>query len=101
MGVFVEGVLSGGPAFFIDGNGYSYSFSWMKNGRPANGSLERMYNPEGWQIPVTSANTKSDVSGCICRAAHVGSNRDSQGLGKTFYYSGNVCQGIFKDDRLD
>ena len=101
MGVFVEGVLSGGPAFFISGDGYSISFSWMKNGRPANGCLERVYYPVGQQIPVTSANTKSDVSGCIYSAAHVNSNRDRQGLGKTFYDSGNVCQGIFKDDRFD
>jgi hypothetical protein len=65
MGVFVEGVLSGGPAFFISGTGWGYSFSWIKDGRPANGCLERVYFPEGEQIAVTSANTKSDVSGCI------------------------------------
>jgi hypothetical protein len=79
MGVFVEGVLCGGPAFFIDGDGYSYSFSWMKDGQPANGCLERFYFPEGKQIAVTSANTKSDVSGCIHKAAHVGSNRNRYG----------------------
>ena len=50
---------------------------------------------------MTSANTKSDVSGCIHRAAHVESNRDRQGLGKTFYDDGDVEQGIFKDNNLD
>ena len=101
MGVFVEGVLSGGPAFFINGDGRSYSFSWMKDGRPANGCLERAYWPEGWQIPVTSANTKSDASGCIQKAVHVDSNRDRQGLGKKFWDDGNVEQGIFKDNAFD
>jgi hypothetical protein len=36
-GMFWEGVLSGGPALFIDGNGWAYSFSWMKDGRPSHG----------------------------------------------------------------
>ncbi len=35
VGLFMNGLLSGGPAFFINGNGYSHSFSWMHNGRPA------------------------------------------------------------------
>jgi hypothetical protein len=33
-GVFEDGVLSGGPALFIQGNGWTNSFSWMKDGRP-------------------------------------------------------------------
>ena len=78
----MEGVLSGGPAFFIGGEGTGYSLSWMKDGRPANGCLEKGYYPEGKEIPVTSAYTKSDVSGCIGKAAHVDSNRVKQGLGK-------------------
>jgi hypothetical protein len=36
-GMFLEGVLSGGPALFIAGNGWTRSFSWMKGGRPSRG----------------------------------------------------------------
>jgi hypothetical protein len=36
-GVFVDGVLSGGPALFIQGDGWTRSFSWMKDGRPCDG----------------------------------------------------------------
>ena len=36
-GVFEDGVLSGGPALFIKGNGWTNSFSWMKDGRPCDG----------------------------------------------------------------
>ena len=36
-GMFLEGVLSGGPALFIKGNGLADSFSWMKDGRPSHG----------------------------------------------------------------
>ena len=31
-GVFINGVLSGGPALFIIGSVEVHSFSWMKNG---------------------------------------------------------------------
>ena len=37
-GVFVDGVLSGGPTLFITGNGWAISFSWMKDGSPCDGS---------------------------------------------------------------
>jgi hypothetical protein len=36
-GMFLEGILSGGPALFIDGLGWSRSFSLMKEGRPCDG----------------------------------------------------------------
>jgi hypothetical protein len=36
-GMFLEGVLSGGPALFIDGDDCAHSFSWMKDGRPSHG----------------------------------------------------------------
>ena len=36
VGMFVDGVLTHGPAFFIEGSGMALSFSWMINGRPAN-----------------------------------------------------------------
>ena len=36
-GMFFEGVLSGGPALFIKGDGWAWSFSWMKDGRPSDG----------------------------------------------------------------
>ena len=36
-GMFLEGVLSGGPSLFIDGYGWARSFSWMKDGRPSHG----------------------------------------------------------------
>ena len=36
-GVFVDGVLSGGPALFIEGDGWTEAFSWMKDGRPCDG----------------------------------------------------------------
>ena len=36
-GMFLEGVLSGGPALFIKGDGLAWSFSWMKDGRPSHG----------------------------------------------------------------
>ena len=36
VGMFVDGVLTHGPAFFIQGDGGAFSFSWMINGRPAN-----------------------------------------------------------------
>jgi hypothetical protein len=35
MCVFVNGVISAAPAFFIRGDGVSFSFSMMADGRPA------------------------------------------------------------------
>jgi hypothetical protein len=36
-GMFFEGVLTEGPALFINGNGCALSFSWMNDGRPSDG----------------------------------------------------------------
>ena len=35
VATFVRGVLSDGPAFFIQGNGHYLAYSYMKGGRPA------------------------------------------------------------------
>ena len=93
-----KGVLSDGPAFFIDGDGWAFSCSWMKDGRPL--SQERMYYGEGQKIPVTSNKDQTLVEGCIYQVANVDSNRHRQGYAKTFYESGNIEQGIFKDDKF-
>jgi len=47
FGVFVEGLLSEGPAFFIAGTGFAYSLSEMKGGRPKYGTQCRGYHEEG------------------------------------------------------
>ena len=92
------GVLSDGPAFFIVGDGYAISCSWMKDGRPL--SQERYYYGEGYKIPVRSNKDQTLVEGCIGRVANVDSNRDRQGYGKTFYTDGDIDYGIFKDDKF-
>jgi hypothetical protein len=56
-----------------------------------------MYYGEGKKIVVTSKSTLTDVSGCICFAGQIDSNRDWQGQGKWFDYDGEVEEGIFKD----
>ena len=90
IGMFVEGVLSQAPAFFVDGEGYSLSFSWMKDGRPSNNSQYREYYPEGKKIPVYNSKTSTDVSNCLYSIGTVDSNRDKQGYAKAFYDNGNV-----------
>ena len=98
-GMFLDGVLSGGPALFIAGNDWARSFSWMSNGRPSGGCSQRMYYGEGEKIAVTSKSTLTDVSGCIRYAGQIDSDRDFKGQGKWFRY-GRIEEGIFKSNNL-
>ena len=88
--MFSEGVLSNGPAFFIDGYGYSLSFSEMKNGRPANASLYKCYYTEGESIPVNSKTKRTDVSGSLNCISQIDPDLLWQGYGRGFYSNGNV-----------
>ena len=45
---------------------------------------------------MTSKSTRTDVSGCICFAGQIDSNREWQGQGKVFADDGEVQEGIFK-----
>lgn len=47
LGLFLNGVLTDGPAFFLKGCGGSLSCSWMHHGRPAYMSQLRYYHKQG------------------------------------------------------
>jgi hypothetical protein len=59
-----------------------------------------VYSREGEKIAVTSKSTLTDVSGCICFAGQIDSNRVPCGQGKLFNDDGKVVEGIIKDNDL-
>ena len=75
-GMFFKGVLSGGLALFIGGDGWVHSFSCIRDGRPSDGCQLRGYYGEGSKIPVKSMSIFTDVSGCIIFAGQIDSNTD-------------------------
>lgn len=51
------------------------SFSWMKDGKPANNSQERAYYAEGYKVPVHNKKTLIDVQGCLLSISTINSKR--------------------------
>ena len=98
FGVFKNGVLTDCPALFINGEGFTLSFSMMKDGRPAAGSIVRQYyRGGGYKMSVASKTSKADVSGAINHVMHIDSNGVGQGK---VIGSGLIEEGTYKDDVL-
>jgi hypothetical protein len=47
IGFFINGILDGAPFFCINNEGTTFSFSMMRNGRPADGSYITIFNKNG------------------------------------------------------
>jgi hypothetical protein len=63
VGVFVHGQLHNAPFTCLHGNGWGQSFSKMQNGRPADGSYETYFYPDGATHHVDSLEEETDVGG--------------------------------------
>jgi hypothetical protein len=63
VGVFMEGVLDGGPTVFINGNGWVRSFSQMVDGRASGWGTE--HYPEGRKMNTNTKKTETDVFGML------------------------------------
>jgi hypothetical protein len=61
--VFKEGVLNGGPAVIIRGDGWVRSFSQMVDGRASGWVTTHYY--EGREMNTNTKKTKTDVSGML------------------------------------
>jgi hypothetical protein len=63
VGVFKEGVLHGGPAVFINGDGWVRSFSQMVDGRASGWGT--LHYREGCEMNTNTKKTETDVSGML------------------------------------
>jgi hypothetical protein len=63
VGVFVHGQLNNAPFTWVNGEGYGYSLSKMKNGRPADGSYYTYFLGNGATQYVHSLQEETDVTG--------------------------------------
>jgi hypothetical protein len=78
---FENGIIHGGPAFFISGNGYTLSFSkfWLE--RPADGCILRSYYPTSNDFKFMNQSAK----GSPRFIGQVNRDRLEEGKGRLFY----------------
>ena len=75
------------------------SFSWMTDGKPSDGSQERLYLPCDAEIPYNPSMVFSP--GSLNYLGHVDSERKLNGFGKIFSSDGSIITcGTFKDNEL-
>ena len=63
VGVFNDGKLHDGPFTCLKGDGYSRSYTLMKDGRPLEGKFGSYFNRQGEKEHVDSLTEERDVSG--------------------------------------
>ena len=93
-----KGELNNGPALFIRGDGFRYSFRNMKHGRPH--GFGKFYNDEFAFEHVNTLNATQDVSGY---AGYIGDFKDGLWHGQQgrFYFSdGRIYTGTWENDLM-